>query len=158
MLALGIVAVANTYIGPLEWGSGTVYYSGVPFAISWSDGYAGYYDVGWYGVSNNDYNIWGERQGGCDVNAANRPFASAVSGYVQYHWNGGTGSPIYDISGATLCNSGDNPWGNGDTSTSVLWFGNESSSTDYVDVESTWTCGADCFPGTLTEGSLQSWR
>jgi hypothetical protein len=142
-------------------GGGITYYftngNVVAFSISWSDNYTGKYNVGWYGATSNDYNVWGENQGGCNFNASVQPFGSVISGYVQYHWNGGTGSAIYATYAAALCNSHDRTWGSGNTTTSVLWFGNDPYASDYVDIESTWACTA-CTPSVLGEGRNYTWR
>jgi hypothetical protein len=134
----------------------------IPWSISWSDNYIGDYDINYFGTGPNDYLIWQQNQGGCNFNGRPglRPFNSAVAGYVQYHWmGGGVGARINAIDGPALCGNPNDPsWGAGFTSTSVLWFQTDPCCEDFVDIESTWTCGAACSPNTLVEGRNFTWR
>jgi len=133
-------------------GSGTAYDNGVPFGITWTNSYGGYYtDYGTY------LYVQSQRQGGCIINAQNYPFEQTVSGDVTYYWYGGHGSDITATYYPGICNSGDLNWGEGETTSGVVYWNSDPVGTGYVHVASQWF-SSETFPNSFYESHNLVWH
>ncbi len=148
----GSVLAAELSDGGGYYGSGTTYDIGVPFVISWSDNYNGWYtDYGTYQY------VTSQEQGGCNINSKQQPFASTVGGDVTYYWNGGHGSDIPATYAAALCNPNDDSWGSGTTTSGVVYYNSDPAGSDYAHVSSQWIC-AECSPSSYFESHNVVWH
>jgi hypothetical protein len=152
MLLAGSILAAEMSDGGGYYGSGTTYDGGVPFAITWTNSYAGSYtDYGTYQYFTT------QRQGGCNVNSKRQPFASTVGGDVTYYYNGGHGPDISATYAATLCNADDDSWGEGTTTSGIVYYNSDPAGSDYVHIASQWIC-AECLPQSYFESHNRVWR
>ncbi len=157
LLVGGLTALSAVIIDD-DTGGGTATYLEVPFAISWTSHYEGYYITD---SSNNIY-VTDQNIGGCIKFFWRYPFPQVVTSTVYYFYPGFSPGPFNSIDGPALCDvaSDDRVWGSGTLAINprVIFLVNiDPPGSDYSTSTDTWQC-ASCLPSIMSRSKTVIWH